>query len=822
MDATDTMTCPRPTGKAQFSSERIAKRYQAHRAAHRWVSTDRAELFTEAWRANPDDGLALRRAKAFAHTLERLPIAIHAGELLVGGLTDRPNGAILFPETNTGGMRPTGPFDKALKGLAMSGAKVLIKVGGWVAPHARSRLSLLEFLVKRSFESFETRPVQAFRIEPLKRQKLRALIRYWRPRSARARFRELLSPSQRRRQGQFAFTAENQFVGGLFLFNADLGAVVERGLAALMEQARQGLAKADSPEKAEFHESVIVALQAVIRFAERYADLAESLARGAPEAERAELAEIARICRTVPRNPARGFREAFQSAWFAFLALVLDDGGMEVPFGRLDQILGPAYLVDKAGKGPNPGAATELIEAFFVKASEIEFLLENGVSKVEDGNTGRMTLTIGGIDDKGRDATNELSDLFLDVAGRANTLQPNVAIRIHAGTPADFLERTMRVIAGGSNSVQMFNDGVVMAGLARIGIPETDARDYIISGCVQPVPRGGYGSVCASHIVLPRTLELFLAEDSREHATYEDFLAAYKAFLSGIVAEVDGSLKAADEAHLLLPNAFVSALVPGALEGDKDVKRGGARHNLTGVSQTGLGTVVDSLHSIETLVYVTGRFSLRRLKRMTSHDFHGYEAERRAILDEVPKFGNDQREVDDKAGDLVRFLSAELDSHATFRGGRYVLGLHSEAGHVVFGMLTGATTDGRRQLEALSVGAGVAGGRDKAGYTAFLNSTLAIDFALAAGGSSVNIRVNPGLLSSEGLIQRFISLVRSYFRQGGPHLQLNVVSTETLRSAQARPAEYADLIVRISGYSARFVELNRESQDELISRSEHA
>ncbi|MBI5592035.1 MAG: hypothetical protein HY881_16340 [Deltaproteobacteria bacterium] len=814
-------TCARPSGNANMSSPRTQARYQAHRAAPRWVSTTRAEMFTRSYRSNPTDPLVIRRAKAYAHTLEHLPIAIHHGELLVGGLTERPNGAILFPETNTSGMRPARRLDGLLKKTVSLGVSAIVKLASWIAPHAKSQLSLAWFLLDRSFDSFETRPVQPFQIDDPGRKALRRLIRYWKPRSAYQRFRNLLTPRQRRRQAQFAFTAESQFVGGMFLFNANLGTVVDQGIDALVGQIRQKMAQTTQSEETEFYQAVIISLTGVIRFAERYAALAERSAATAESIhEQEEMREIARICRKVPGQAAESFREAFQSAWFAYLALIFDDGGMEVPYGRLDQILGKFYETDRRSGFLTEAAVTELVEAFFVKASEIEFLLENGVSRVEDGNSGRMTVTIGGIDDQGSDATNGLSAIFLDVAGRAGTIQPNVAVRIHGDTAPDFLRQAMRVIASGANTIQLFNDAVVIDGFVRMGIPLADARDYIISGCVQPVPRGGYGSVCASHIVLPRTLELFLKENRLDFDSYADFLAAYQNFLSGIVADVTGSLRAADQAHLLLPNAFVSALVPGALTMGRDVKSGSGRHNLTGISQTGIGTLVDSLHSIETLVFREQKYGLRQMVAMTSRDFHGYEKERQYILNRVPKFGNDVAEVDVRANMLVHFLNTEIGRYTTFRGGRYVLGLHSEAGHVVFGMLTGATPDGRRQLEALSVGAGVAGGRDRNGYTAFLNSILAIDFDLVAGGSSVNIRVNPRLLENDGLISRFSSLVTSYFKRGGPHLQVNVVSTAVLRAAQARPADYADLIVRISGYSARFVELSRQTQDELISRSE--
>jgi formate C-acetyltransferase len=623
---------------------------------------------------------------------------------------------------------------------------------------------------------------------------------------------------------QLAYLAAHQFSGGVKQFSADFGMIAEKGIEALLEEAKAGITQGEKPERVRFYESAAISLEALLTFANRYADLAQSLANAAIDAkEREELRQIAEICRNVPKRPAKTFREAFQSIWFTYLALVFDDGGMEVPFGRLDQVLWPYYRDDLAAGRLTRDEAIELVEAFFIKASEMEYFLVNAGMRGEDGNSARMTLTVGGMGRDGQDATNELSSIFLDVAGRAKTLQPNVAIRIHSKTPPAFYDRVMAVIASGANVLQLFNDEIVIAGLMRNKqIRFEDARDYILTGCVQPLPFGAYGSSCASHIYLPRTLLLFLGESKLTYESFAEFMEAFKDFFKKIIAGDVAAIAATDEAHLLLPTSLVSAVVPGSLEKGVDVKEGGARYNLTGVSLLGTGTLVDSLQVIETLVFKEQTHSLDQIMKMIKIDFHGYEVERQRILNKVAKYGNDNPEVDQRAGEFTRFVADELEPYTTFRGGKFLLGMHSEATHVVMGLLTGATPDGRRQGEPLSVGAGSTSGRDRSGYTAFLNSVLHNDFTRVNGGSSVNIRVNPRLLEGESQRRRFGDMIHTYFQSGGPHIQVNVVSTETLRDAQLHPEQYGDLLVRISGFSARFVELTRQTQDEIIARSEQS
>lgn len=809
----------------RMSTERTSRLLKIHMLTPRWVSIDRACLYTEAFIKHDSDPLPIRRAKAYRYVLENIPIAIQTGEILVGSLTERPNGAILFPEVSTSGMRPSRKLDRVIRNTVSAIAGVVIRLVGFIFPRIKGLQTTVDLFIELMLDNFETRPTHPFRIEDQARSKLFGLIRFWKKRSAVARFQKLMSSNVRERTGmqQLVFAVLHQFTGGVKQFYADFGKIAEMGVQTLLDEVNDGIAHAENPEKVRFYESSAIALQGLLSFSNRYASLADSMADAATEAnEREKLRRIAEICRNVPRQPAKTFREAFQSIWFTYLALVFDDGGMEIPFGRLDQILWPFYQDDLAAGRITKGEATEIIESFFIKASEMEYFLDNAGNRVEDGNSARMTLTLGGIGRDGQDSTNELSYLFLDVAGRAKTLQPNVAIRIHPTTRADFYERVMEVIACGANTIQLFNDEAIIAGFTRKDIALEDARDYILTGCVQPLPFGAYGSTCASHIYLPRTLLLFLTRNKLTYRSYNEFLDAYKDFMKKIIQDDVAGISEVDEAHLVLPNPLVSAHVPGSLEKGIDVKEGGARYNLTGISLSGLGTLADSLQVIETLVFNDRTHSLADIVKMTKMDFQGFEIDRQHILNKIPKYGNDIPEVDNRASDFTSFVADELEKYSTFRGGEFLLGLHTEANHVLFGLFTGSTPDGRRNGDPWSVGAGSASGRDKSGYTAFLNSVVYNDFSRVSGGTSVNIRVNPNLIIGEGQLSRFGSMIQAYFKKGGPHIQANIVSSETLKDAQLNPERYSDLLVRISGFSARFVELTRETQNEIISRSEQS
>lgn len=786
-------------------------------------------IMTEVFRRHGEKPLLIRRALVFQAIMEQTPIAIHDHELIVGGVSEKRRSAFLVPETNVQGLDLKGKYTPLLK----KGAGRLIDAAAGLTtrfnPSLGAKFSAANLLLEQELDTVENRSTQRFRLgDAEKKDIVSTILPFWRTRDAISLYRSTLPREQQKLMNRFLYAAEHQFVGGIYLFHPNIEQVVHKGLNAVIQDAEKRKAELTSPggtdaAKRDFYEAAILSCRAVIRFAQRHADLAQRMAQEASPPERkAELLEIARICRHVPAHRPRNFQEALQSLWFTYLAVLMDDGGHEVPFGRWDQALFPLYQEDTEKEDLTRGKALELLEAFLLKTNEIEFLLHNKARLFEDGNSGRLTLTLGGMDENGHDATNPVSYLFLEALSNIRMIRPNPAVRLHRHTPEDFLHQVTDIMAGGANTVQVFNDEAIIKGFTDAGFTEVEARNYIITGCVQPIPRSTYGSVCAAHLVLPRALETYIRQ-SNAPSSFDMFLTGYKSYLSGLVKNMTHTLQLVDTAHQeRLPNTFVSALVDGPLETGRDVKSGGARNNLTGIALLGLGTAVDSLMAIRQVIFEERKFSFTELKRMLKADFVGFEAQRLYLLNKPPKYGNDDDRVDGMARDLTDFIALELKAYRTFRGGRYSLGAHSENGHVVFGFVTGATPDGRKQLEPYSIGAAGGRGREKKGYTAALKSFSKINPTSVISGASVNIRMNPGMFHLEENLRRFQALLKAYFFQlNGQNLQTTVVSGQALKEAQQHPERYPDLLVRISGYSARFIDLTRFTQDEIIARTEH-
>ncbi len=811
------------------STERTRALKDAVMAAPREISTARAKIFTKSDRENKDKPLLIRRALAYKAMLEEMPIVIHDHEILVGGITEKRRGAFLVPETNVEGMSLGSRYNQVVKkgmGKVIDAASDMTNLFN---KSLATKLSTANLLMEQSLDNLENRSSQQFAITPEEKNDIEnVILPYWKTRDAISLYRTFLTPEKKKLMNQFTYAAEHQFVGGVFLFNPNLENAFDKGLNVIIADAENRIIELEGAdhhdkEKADFYEAVIISCRAVIHFAYRYADLAESMAATENDAKRkAELLEIARIFRHVPANPPGTFQEGLQSLWLNYLAVLLDDGGHEVPFGRWDQLLFPLYKKDLENGTISRSETLELLEAFLIKTNEIEFMLHNKARLFEDGNSGRITLTIGGVDENGNDATNELSYLFLDALSNTRMVRPNPAVRLHRNTPERFIQRVTEIMASGANTIQVFNDESIIKGFMDNGFSARDARDYIISGCVEQIPRATYGSVCASHLVLPRALEIYLRKNTNV-STYDEFLSGYKAYLSKIIKNITETLSIVDQAHKeRVPNTFISALAEGPMENGRDVKNGGADKNLTGVSLLGLGSATDGLMVIKKAVFEDRRFSLAELKKMMANDYQKYEAQRQYILNKIPKYGNDDNKVDLIAKDLVDFFSSELKQYKTYRGGQYVLGAHSENGQVVFGFVTGATPDGRKQLAPLSIGAIGAQGREKQGYTAVLNSVSKLDPSNLIGGVSVNLRFNNTSLDTADKRQRFSDMLKAYFfSRGGQNLQTTVVGTETLKAAQEHPENYQDLLVRISGYSAQFTGLTRYTQDEIISRTGH-
>ena len=454
------------------------------------------------------------------------------------------------------------------------------------------------------------------------------------------------------------------------------------------------------------------------------------------------------------------------------------------------------------------------------------------------GNTTFIELTIGGLDRQGRDATNELSFLFLDAVEEMKTIQPNCAARLHAKTPEAFRRRVAEVIADGSVSLQAVNDEVIIDAYTRKKVAIEDARDYAIIGCVEPTPSGlTYASTDAFFFNTALCLEMVLGGgkswllgtegaatgDPRTFGTFREFMEAYRAQVAHFVRHLAVCFQAIGQAHReLLPCPFESAMIRDCIGNGLDVKQGGARYDFTGGNAIGTAIVADSLMVIKKFVFDEQRISMDEMIEILRSNFEGHEDTRLLFLNRAPKYGNDVDEVDEIARELVDIFSSELDKYENPRGGSFSTSLYSVTVHVAMGDLVSATPDGRKWQTPLSVGISPAQGRDRRGPTAAMKSAAKIEYRNVLNGSAFNLRFHPSALRGAEGVENFSNLMRTYFQLGGQQLQVDVVDTDTLRAAQERPEEYQDLIVRVAGYSARFVDLNRAMQDEFIARTEQS
>ena len=620
--------------------------------------------------------------------------------------------------------------------------------------------------------------------------------------------------------------------------------VVELGLNGIKKKcedhmARLDLTTSEGMKKRQFLRAVSIACDGMIRFAERYAELASEMSQEEKNIERKkDLLKIAEICRQVPAEPSRTFWEGLQAVWFVHLGVMLDDGGVAQAWGRLDQILLPLLQKDLQKGDLTREGALELIECLFLKGTETVNLVEGLATIGIGGNTAFIELTLGGVDRDGKDAANELSFLFLDAVKEMQTIQPNCAARLHPETSEEFRRRVAGVMAGGSVSLQAVNDEVIVDAYTKKGVTLEDARDYAVIGCVEPTPSGlTYASTDAFFFNTALCLEMVLgggkslmletpgAEtgDPGKFQSFREFMEAYKAQIAFFIRHLAVCFQAIGQAHReLLPCPFQSAVISDCIEKGLDVKEGGARYNFTGGNAIGTAIVADSLMAIKKFVFDEKRISMEEMVEILENDFEGREDTRLMFLNRSPKYGNDSDEVDGIAGELIDIFSEELDKYPNPRGGSFTTSIYSVTSHVAMGDILSATPDGRKCQTPLSVGISPAHGRDQGGPTLAMKSAAKIDYRKVANGSAFNLKFHPSALQGEEQRENFSNLIRTYFRLGGQHLQVDVVDTDTLRAAQDQPEQYQDLIVRVAGYSARFADLNRAMQDEFIARTEQS
>ena len=597
-----------------------------------------------------------------------------------------------------------------------------------------------------------------------------------------------------------------------------------RGFIERIEERLDSLSENEDgySDKRSFLDSIRIYAEAIISFSNRYAELAGSLAERTSDAvRRQELSEIAEICRKVPAEPAESLHEACQSSYF-FYFLSPDAPGL------VDRYLNPYYEADRSAGVIDKAGALELIETLWLKYLEGE-----GGGSLHQGS-GRH-VTIGGMDLNGNEGSNELTWFCLDATEELKIICPQVSLRVTENSAIELLERGVRALRSGTGHPTFSNDDAIVPALQAIGVSAEDARNYSLSGCNEVIVSGkGHMGSVEGFVNMPKILEMVLGlsdglpnnVEFEMFDTYESFKAAVLDALSYIVSRVqDASEKWDQERAKMFARYPMSSLVTfGCIDNARGYSAGGAKYNFCNWDAIGTVNLADALAAIKKLVFDSKELTLEQFVEILRQNWTGNETLRQKTLNQVPHFGNDDDEVDALAAEIIQRMSDDLKKRVPFRGGEYTLGTLAgvENMHVVFGKQTGATPDGRKSGESLADSLTAAHGRDRNGVTAVLNSIAKMPSEVLPTSVTVNIKLDPSLLETDQGIKTVSDMLQAYFKAGGIQLQLNMVDRETLLDAKKHPEGYDSLMVRVAGYSGRFVALDKDVQNEVIARTGHS
>ena len=765
------------------------------------ISAERAKIITEFYKENLGKyPPPILRALAFKELCEKKEIYIGEDELIVGERGPGPKLVPTYPELTC---------------------------------HSLEDLEILSTREKTRYLVSE----EVFRIYE------EEIIPFWRGRSLRDKMFSLLPQEWKDayEAGIFTEFMEQRAPG----HTAGDGKLFRMGLLDFKEKIAAALSRLDLERDPEAYEKRVeliamdIAADAMIAYARRHAQAARALAERASDPKRKhELLKIAEVCEWVPAHAPRNFWEALQGYWFYHLGVITELNGWDAfnP-GHLDQHLFPFYRQDIESGALTPEEAKELLSCFWIKFNNQPAPPKVGVTAAESGTYNDfVNINLGGLTPDGKDGSNELSYLILEVADELHLLQPQVNLQVSRVTPDRLLEAACRVVRKGYGYPPMFNADMVVEELLRQGKSIEDAREGGTSGCVETGAFGKEAYILSGYFNLPKVLEITLNNgwdprtkkrigletgDPRDFGSFDELFSAWERQLRHFIdIKIRGNAIVQGLYAAEMPAPFLSILIDDCIEKGKDYNAGGARYNTTYIQGVGIGTLTDSLSAIKHHVFEERTFTMGELLEALSSNFEGREPLRQVLLNKTPRYGND----DDRADELMRrafdaFFQA-VEGRPAPRGGVYHINMLPTTVHIYFGQVTGATPDGRPAGRPLSEGISPVQGADRAGPTAVIKSVAKMDHA-KTGGTLLNMKFSPQVLEGEEGIKKFARLIRTYFALGGHHVQFNVVSAEVLREAQQKPEEYRGLLVRVAGYTDYFCDLSRALQEEIISRTEH-
>jgi formate C-acetyltransferase len=774
------------------------------------LDAERALLITEAYQKYENEPQPIKVAQALAHLLRNVRLEITEGQLLVGNGAAPPKACAIFPEFSY----------------------------SWIEDELRNN-------------PIRERPHNVYEYSDETAQALLDIADYWKGRTLSDEMLSRMSPDEMKGDfmGIMLYSTSLYHFGGVGHLVPDFDRVLENGFGGLRQKV-SGLLEAlegDDPETEEkrvFYRAQLITLDATTDYIQRYAQLALAEAKTATGQRRDELMQMAENLSWVSEHAPRNFWQAIQLVHFVWSLIVIESSGHSVSFGRLDQTLLPWFKADLANGAASKEFMQELIDCFAILSASFMKLRDWMTTQANSGRgLGGQTVTLGGVDADGNDASNELSSMFLDMIAHTRMGYPWMAVRLHPETPDWFARKTAKAMRMGTGEPKVFSDQVLIPAMMNHGITQEDARNYAIVGCVEmSVPGKEYGWHDSAYFSAGRVLELAIndgyAQEREElgrlgpatgnledFESFEDVKAAYKTQIEYWVEMHARGTDIMDIVHReMKPLPYLSLLIEGCTETGRDVNTGAAPYNFTGPQCAGVGTVADSLAVIKQLVFEEQRVSAAELRQALKSNWEGFDALYHLVnSDKVHQYGNDDDYADELAVFATDVYCDAVDGRPNPRGGTYQPGVYTVSANVPFGWVQAASADGRKSGEPLSDCLGPVhtqvASHDRKGPTAVIRSASKLNQDRMSNGTLLNLRFCPSTLSGECGVDNLVSLQRAYFKKG-QHMQLNVIGRELLEDAYAHPEKYRGLMVRVAGYSALWCELDDGLRRDILGRTE--
>ncbi len=787
------------------------------------VDNERACLVTEAYTMYSDSPQIIRCARALAHVLHNVAIRILPDELIVGEMAAPMKAAPIFPEHSY----------------------------AWVIDEMKNH-------------PWDRRLHDKYFMTGASKKKLLGIESFWRGQSIDEKIAAQMTEDQKKGTNleRGVYLLNLYMFGGVGHLQLNYEKLFAMGYGGLKQEAGRKLRELDPSDpansaKRDFYQAELIVLEAATNYLLRYASLAREMAKKEKDTEwKGLLLKIAENCDWVSENRPRTFWEALQLLFMATTITLIETNGHSVSFGRFDQYMHPFYSADISSGAATREWIQELIEIFYMKDLWWTKLRDRLTVIANSGRgMGGDSLTIGGVDKEGKDATNDLTYMCLDGMAHTRWGTPWLAVRWHENTPRELKIKTANVIRIGFGQPKIFNDQAAIPASLRSGRSLEDSRNYHVVGCVE-IDAGGkeYGWHDAAYFSIAKVFELAInngrcigcgshcarwdrcgGQGKRlgpetgsitEFTSFDQVLESYEKQMKYWVDLMIEGIEIMDRTHQeMKPLPYLSALIDDCIERGVDVTAGGAFYNFTGPQAVGVGTVADGMATIKQLVFEEKKVSGREILDACEKNWVGYEPLYALVnSDKVHHYGND----DDYADSLARFASDTyckyVENRPNARGGKYLPGVYSVSANVAIGLVQWASPEGRKALEPVSDCLGAVHtqvrSHDVNGPTAMIKSVAKIDHIRAGNGTLLNMKFSPSAVSGEAGRDNFISLIDSYFDRKGMHCQFNIIGRETLEDALEHPENYRDLVVRVAGYSAVFVELSKPLQYDIMGRTE--